>query len=123
MRRSRVLGPFSARVTALAAAMLLIHAAPVAAQQSATAHLEPLAGSGASGTATLTAQGGGTVASLDVAGLIPGGSYAARLHAGSCAQPSASFTPLGTLVPDATGRASASGRSCSAARTPSRCPP
>ena len=42
---------------------------------------------------------------LDLAGLSTGSRYVARLHAGTCALPSASAGLLGTLVPDAGGRA------------------
>ncbi|MDP8922730.1 MAG: hypothetical protein M3O34_07620 [Chloroflexota bacterium] len=108
MRQCPFPWPTVVTATALTAFLLLVRAEPASAQQSVTARLEPMAGSGASGTATLTAQDGGSRVSFDIVGLAPGASYPAQLHAGTCAQLSASFTSLGTLVADPTGRASAS---------------
>ena len=92
----------------LLAALLLGLAGPARAQQSLTVSIEPLAGSTVRGSAVLVSEAGGARVSLELAGLRPGASYPARLQAGSCAQPSASFASLPTLAADAGGRAAGS---------------
>jgi hypothetical protein len=79
------------------------------AQEQVTVQLEPVAGSGVSGTAILTAAGDGTQVALDVEGLAPGATARATMQAGTCAMPSASFAALPDLTADAAGRATASG--------------
>jgi uncharacterized protein len=74
-----------------------------------TVQLASVAGAGVSGQATLTSTAGDTQVTLDVAGLTPGQPYTSQLHAGNCAQPSASFTDLPQLAADAVGHATASG--------------
>lgn len=81
----------------------------VLAQATVTVDIEPLAESGVSGTAILTAAGEGTDVVLDVNGLAPGAKVRATMHAGTCAMPSASFAELPGLTADATGRAEAAG--------------
>jgi hypothetical protein len=79
------------------------------AQEQVTVQLEPVGGSGVSGTATLTAAGDGTQVALDVEGLAPDAAARATMQAGTCATPSASFAALPDLTADAAGRATASG--------------
>lgn len=93
-----------------ALALLASPSAPAAAQETVTVRLAAVGGSGVSGTATLTATDSGTAVLLDVAGLPAGASARATEHAGTCAQPSASFAELPTLSADASGRATVMGR-------------
>ena len=75
-----------------------------------TVRLDPTAGSTVSGVITLVAlPEGETRFELNLAGLLPGNAYSIQLHAGSPAQPSASFTQVTTVNADAFGRANASG--------------
>ena len=72
--------------------------------------LDPTGGSTVSGVVTLVAlPEGETRFELNLAGLLPGKAYSLQLHAGSPAQPSASFTQVTTVNADAFGRAIASG--------------
>ena len=72
--------------------------------------LTPVADTGVSGTVTLVAlPEGETRFELQLAGLLPGQRYGLQLHAGSPAQPGASFTQVATVTADAFGRATASG--------------
>ncbi len=79
------------------------------AQAAVTVQLDPVGGSGVSGTATLTAAGEGTAVTLDVKGLAPNADARATMNANTCAQPSASFAALPALKADAAGRATATG--------------
>ncbi len=79
------------------------------AQQPVTVQLDPVAESGVSGTANLTAQDGATEASLEVTGLTPGSTAQSSLHAGTCDQASASFTAITELTAGDNGVATASG--------------
>jgi hypothetical protein len=79
------------------------------AQASVTVKLDPVGGSGVSGTATLTAMGEGTQVELDIQGLAPGTTARATMQANTCAMPSASFATLPDLTAAATGRATATG--------------
>lgn len=79
------------------------------AQESVTVKLDPMGGSGVSGTATLTGAGAGTQVVLDIQGLAPGATARAVMNANTCAMPSASFAALPDLTADATGRATATG--------------
>lgn len=79
------------------------------AQEAVTVRLDPVGGSGVSGTATLTAAGEGTTVELEVEGLAPGTAAQAAMQANTCAMPSASFAALPELQADATGRAMATG--------------
>jgi LPXTG-motif cell wall-anchored protein len=79
------------------------------AQEAVTVQLDPVGGSGISGTATLTAEGEGTKVELDIQGLAPGEAARASMHANTCAMPSASFAALPDLQADATGMATATG--------------
>jgi len=81
----------------------------VMAQETVTVQLDPVAGSGVSGTATLSAAGEGTDVALDIQGLAPGAAARGTMQAGTCAMPSASFAALPDLQADATGRATATG--------------
>ena len=72
--------------------------------------LDPVAGFGVNGVAVLTAlPEGETRFALALSGLLPGKAYAVQLHAGSPAQPSASFTTLVSVNADVFRRATASG--------------
>ncbi|MCL4296849.1 MAG: hypothetical protein KJ077_14025 [Anaerolineae bacterium] len=79
------------------------------AQETVTVRLEPVGGSGVSGTAVLTAAGEGTNVELEVQGLAPGASARATMQANTCAMPSASFAALPDLQADASGMAVATG--------------
>jgi Tol biopolymer transport system component len=97
------------RLISLIVLVLLLLPGTVVAQEPVTVWLEPVGGSGVSGTATLTAVGDGTRVTLEITGLTAGTDARATLHAGTCEMPSASFTPLPDLKADATGRATATG--------------
>ena len=71
--------------------------------------LDPVGGSGVSGTATLSAAGEGTNVALDMGGLAPGTAARGTMQAGTCDVPSASFAALPDLQADAAGRATATG--------------
>jgi hypothetical protein len=79
------------------------------AQEAVNVQIDPVEGSGVSGTATLTVAGEGTDVALDITGLAPGTVAQATMQAGTCAMPSASFVALPELVADASGRAMATG--------------
>jgi hypothetical protein len=81
----------------------------VVAQEAVTVQLDPVGGSGVSGTATLVAAGDGTDVALDIKGLAQGAGARATMHANTCAMPSASFAALPDLKADATGKATATG--------------
>ncbi len=100
LRRLRLLG-----LGMLALSVLVAPAHLAMAQQATTVRLAPVAGSGVSGTATIAARERSAIVTVEVSGLAPGASHAVRLHAGSCAQPSASGGHLGTLVADSSGQA------------------
>jgi len=95
-------------LAALAITALLLPGMGVA-QAAVTVQLDPMGGSGVSGTATLTAAGDGTNVTLDVKGLAPSTDARATMNANTCAMPSASFAALPDLKADATGRATATG--------------
>jgi hypothetical protein len=88
---------------------LLLLPGLVIAQEAVTVRLDPVDGSGVSGTATLTAAGEGTQVELDVQGLAPGAAARANMQANTCAMPSASFAALPELQADAASRATAIG--------------
>jgi len=71
--------------------------------------LDPVDGSGISGTATLSPAGEGTNVALDIQGLAPGTAARGTMQAGTCDMPSASFAALPDLQANATGRATATG--------------
>jgi hypothetical protein len=100
--------PHLAGIALLVLAFLLLPAIGMA-QEEVMVQLEPVGGSGVSGTAALTAAGDGTYVALDVAGLAPGAAARGTMQAGTCAQPSASFATLPDLSADAAGHATASG--------------
>ncbi len=82
----------------LTVALLMGRVGVALANQAINFGLEPVGGSGVSGTATVTtADGLDSVATLsvDLQGLVPGQSYQVHVHAGTCAQPSASTGFLG----------------------------
>jgi hypothetical protein len=81
----------------------------VIAQEAVTVQLNPMGGSGVSGTATLTAAGEGTLITLDIQGLAPGATAQGAMQANTCDMPSASFAALPELTADTTGRATATG--------------
>jgi LPXTG-motif cell wall-anchored protein len=81
----------------------------VMAQETVSVQLEPVDGSGVSGTASLSAAGEGTDIALDIQGLAPGAAARGTMQAGTCEMPSASFATLPDLQADATGRATATG--------------
>lgn len=88
---------------------LLLVPYTVLAQETVTVQLESVDGSGVSGTATLSAAEEGTNVELDVDGLPADAAARATLHAGTCANPSASFAALPDLQADADGTATATG--------------
>lgn len=88
---------------------LLLVPAMVLAQEVVTVQLEAVDGSGVTGTATLSAAGDGTNVALDIDGLPPNATARASLHAGTCAEPSASFAVLPDLQTDSAGTATATG--------------
>jgi hypothetical protein len=90
-------------------ALALLLPSPGLAQETVTVRLDPVGGSGVSGTAILTAAGEGTHVELDVQGLPPGTTARATMQANTCAMPSASFAALPDLQADASGRATATG--------------
>jgi hypothetical protein len=81
----------------------------VMAQEAVTVQLDPIGGSGVSGTATLTAAGEGTQVTLDIQGLAPNATAQAAMQANTCDMPSASFAALPELTADGSGRATATG--------------
>ncbi len=93
----------------LGLALVLLVAGPVLAQEPVRVRLDPAGSSGVSGTATLTATNGGTSATLEIAGLPAGAASSAQLHAGTCAQPSASFASMPSVTADSNGRGTATG--------------
>ncbi len=99
----------SLRLLRAPAAALLLAAAltgPVSADWPMLIPLAPPGPPGVSGHATVTSAGPDrAVVTVEMNGLTAGPSYVVHLHAGTCANPSASFGVLGTLVPDATGKA------------------
>jgi hypothetical protein len=100
--------PRLAGISLLVLAFLLLPGMGMA-QEQVTVQLEPVGGSGVSGTATLTAAGEGTQVALDVEGLAPGATARGTMQAGTCDMPSASFAALPDLTADAAGRATATG--------------
>jgi len=97
-------------VISLVALALLLLPGIAMAQETVTVQLEPVDGSGISGTATLTAAGEGTEVTLEVQGLAPGATARGTMQAGTCDMPSASFATLPDLQSDANGTAIATGR-------------
>ena len=81
----------------------------VMAQETVTVQLDPMAGSGVSGTATLTAASEGTQVTLEVQGLAPNATAQAAMQANTCDMPSASFAALPELTADGSGQATATG--------------
>lgn len=88
---------------------LLVLPGLIMAQEAVTVQLNPMDGSGVSGTATLTAAGEGTEVTLDLQGLTPNAAAQAAMQAGTCDMPSASFAALPELTADANGTATATG--------------
>ncbi len=83
---------------------------PARPQLATSIRLDPTAGSRVNGVAGLVAlPQGATRFEAQLAGLVPGRTYGLQLHAGTPAQPSASFTQVATVTADAFGRATASG--------------
>lgn len=83
---------------------------PPRMQLTAGVRLDAIGSSGVKGATTLVALADGeTGFELQLEGLAPGAGYVVRLHAGSVARPSASFTQLAAVTADAGGRASAHG--------------
>ncbi len=91
----------------LVLSLILALAGVVSAQQTVTVPINPVAGSGVSGTATLTAVGNTTTVSLSVSGFAPNTSHATHIHTGTCANPGGIVIDLPTLTADASGAASA----------------
>lgn len=89
--------------------VLLLLPGMAVAQEAVPVQLDPVGGSGVSGTATLVAAGDGTHVALDIKGLAPGAGARATMHANTCAMPSASLAALPDLKADAIGRATATG--------------
>jgi hypothetical protein len=79
----------------------------VSAAQTVTVSIQPLNGSGVSGTATLTAQGSQTAVSLHIGGYPPDTSHPIHFHTGTCANPGPPVIPLPTMDANADGVATA----------------
>lgn len=86
---------------------VVLAATAFAQQQTVTVPINPVAGSGVSGTATLTAMDGATQVALNVSGFAPNTSHATHIHTGTCANPGGIQFPLPTLTADANGNATA----------------
>jgi hypothetical protein len=104
----RVIQIFGIGALAIALALVVAQSWLTPAGKTTTFPLQAPKDSSASGTVAITsglgAQDPATL-SLDVAGLAPGQTYPVQLHAGTCAEPSASAGFLGNVTGDATGRA------------------
>ena len=96
--------------TSLIVLALLLSSSTGLAQETVTVQINPVDESGVSGTAVLTADGDGTNVTLNITGLAAGAEAQVRMHANTCAMPSASFAALPDLKADATGKAAATGR-------------
>ena len=98
---------FLPQVAACALLLLAVVATPTSAAADGLVQgtVGAIGGSGVSGTLTISEKAGSTLLVLDLAGLSSGSKYVARLHAGTCALPSASAGLLGTLTADAGGKA------------------
>jgi hypothetical protein len=96
--------------TSLAALALLLSSSTGLAQETVTVQISPVDESVVSGTAVLTADGDGTNVTVNITGLTAGVEAQVRMHANTCAMPSASFVALPNLKADATGKATATGR-------------
>jgi hypothetical protein len=96
-------------IASIALALFLATALVARAQETVNLPLEPMNGSGVSGTATLTASDGATHVVLEVTGLAANATARATMHAGTCTTPSASFATLPDLEADASGDATATG--------------
>jgi hypothetical protein len=108
MRPLQLTGRRLLGIPLLVLALLLVPGRAMS-QETVSLQLDPMDGSGISGTATLIAAGDGTSVELDLQGLAPGAVARGTMQAGTCAMPSASFTALPDLQADATGRAVATG--------------
>ncbi|MGE5619461.1 MAG: hypothetical protein ACM3US_09400 [Sphingomonadaceae bacterium] len=92
----------------LALSLSVVFAATaIAQQQTVTVAINPVGGSGVSGTATLTGMDGTTQVALNVSGFQPNTSHATHFHVGTCANPGSIVIDLPTLTADANGNASA----------------
>ncbi len=80
-----------------------------AQQQTVTVQVNPVGGSGVSGTATLTAMDGTTQVTLSLSGFQPNTSHATHIHDGQCPTPGGIVFDLPTLTADANGVATATG--------------
>lgn len=92
--------------------MLLLFAGSIAsgsAQESVTANLRPIGGSGVSGTAVVSPKGNGTEVTFDLSGLASNAGVRAAMQAGTCEMPGASFAEAGTFTADSEGRATGTG--------------
>jgi hypothetical protein len=109
-RRARIRSPWLLAGFLLALTLPLGVRAARGQELATTFPLLPVAESGVRGTAAVAALGeGGSLLAVAVAGLEPGARYQSTLHAGTCEQPSASFTDLVLLEADAAGAATAIG--------------
>jgi hypothetical protein len=85
--------------------LLALSVTTATAREGGSVSLEPLAGSGVQGAATLVPQDDNIRVVIDVEGLQPGVDYQVRLYAGTPETPSASSGLLGKLTANETGRA------------------
>ena len=94
-----------------AAAVAALALVPPAAAVNPYVHvkLRPAAGSGVSGSALVAAKNDGTRVTVTLYGLAPKLAVRALLHAGTCAQPSASVATIVSATASAAGSASATG--------------
>jgi hypothetical protein len=91
----------------LLALALVGQALPASAKQVVEARLSPAKDSSVGGKATFTFPNPDTSAHVQLQGLAPGATVRITLHAGSCANPSASFVALPDVTADSKGRATA----------------
>jgi hypothetical protein len=91
----------------LALSLTMVLVATAFAQQTVTVTLNPMGGSGVSGTAVLTAVGNTTQISLSASGFAPNTSHATHIHTGTCANQGPVQFPLPDLTADASGNATA----------------
>jgi hypothetical protein len=108
LRSLQVTGRRLFGISLLVLALLLVPGTAMS-QETVGVQLDPVDGSGVSGTATLTGAGDGTSVALDLQGLAPNAAARGTMQAGTCAMPSASFAALPDLQADAIGKATATG--------------
>lgn len=99
------ISPGETQVSARVLVTFNVAAGNAIAERTTRFSLATAEGSPVTGVATISERSGRTSLSLDVAGLQPGKTYVAQIHAGTPGQLSASAGRLGELVANAEGRA------------------